>query len=206
MAVLQPTPGDILLTATLERAVCETLKEWMPFYVAHVDEQEELDRGTTAVPRYFDAASDDSRRWMEAPPPAALVVSSGTVENPQRHGDRAAYGAWWQVNVAISAAGATEQGSRAIASRLGGAATALIVQQGDFGGLVEETAWRGTRIDKIGRERPAMIAEIACECWIPNVVATRGPLIPRELPDDPTQPAAPIPQPDSASEDAEISP
>lgn len=204
MTTLQPSPGPIVQHADLERAVCETLADWVPFYLAHLDDEAGRDRGATRAPRYYDAASDDNRRWMEEAPPSVLVISRGTINDPERHGDNATYGAWWQVNIAVTASGATEAGSRDLASRLGAAITYVVAQQGDFGEFVERTEWRGTQLDQLDRERPVMIAEVAAECWIPSVVSTRGPTIPRVLPADITSPADPIPQPDSATVDTEI--
>lgn len=199
MTLLAAEPGSVFLASKLERAVCETLKEWMPYYLTVVDEQEGLEPGTTHPPRFYDAASDDEKRWQEEVPPAVLVISPGTTGDPERHGNQGAYGAWWQLNIAVTAGGATEPGARDLASRLGGAITLVVAQQGDFGETVKETLFRGIRIDKLDRERAKMIAEIACECWIPNIVSTRGPLRPLEAPEVPSDPAAPIPQPDSVS-------
>lgn len=205
MALLQPTPGQIIQNADVERAVCETLADWVPFYLADLDEQAGRDRGTTLTPRYYDAASDETKRWLEETPPSALVLCQGTIGDPEKHGNKAAYGAWFQVNIAVTASGATEAGSRDLASRIGGALTAIVAQQGDFGGLVNETVWLGTRVDKLDRERSVMLAETSCKCWIPDVVQTRGPKIPRTLPAVHTDPADPIPQPDSASGNADFS-
>jgi hypothetical protein len=204
MTLLDADPGSVFLPATLERAVCETLREWMPFYLSRVDEQEGLDPGTTHAPRFYDAASDDERRWQEEVPPAVLVISPGTTGDPELHGNKAEYGAWWQVNIAVTAGGATEAGARDLASRLGGAIVFVVAQQGDFGETVTRTKFLGIRIDKLDRERAKMIAEVVCECWIPDMVSTRGPLKPLEAPTDPTDPAPPIPQPDSVSVSADF--
>lgn len=204
MSLLAADPGPVFLPSNLERAVCGTLREWLPYYLSVVDEQEGLDPGTTTAPRFYDAASDDEKRWQEETPPAVLVISPGTTGDPERHGNKAEYGAWWQVNIAVTAGGATEAGSRDLASRLGGAITLVVAQQGDFGETVDRTEFKGIRIDKLDRERSKMIAEVVCECWIPSVVSTRGPLKPLEAPSDPTDPAAPIPQPDSVSVSADF--
>lgn len=194
--MLQPDPGPILLQSDIERAISQMLSDWVPYYLAEVDEQQGLDRGTTEKPRFYDAASDNERRWLEETPPAVLIICPGTTRKPERHGDRACYGAWWQVNIGVTAAGATEQGSRILADRLGGAIMAAMVQQGDMGGLVERTEWLGRRTE-MNRQRPVMTCEIAAECYIRNVVDTRGPQIPTTLPSTPTGPADPLPQPDS---------
>jgi len=197
MAVLQPAPGPIVLPSDVERAVVAQLRAWVPYYLARVDEAQGLAPGTTKRPRHYDAASDNDRRWMEETPPSVLVVCPGTVSEPEQHGAAASYAAWWQVNVAVTASGATEAGSRELASRLGGAIVYAVTQQGDMDGVVQKTAWKGMRTDVISRQRPVMACEVACECFIRRVVDTRGPTIPTVAPIDPTDPADLLPQPDS---------
>lgn len=186
----QPSPGLIVLPSDVEVAVRDTMRHWLPFYLAEIDEQQDRERGTTTIPRTWDVASDNDTRWLDETPPALLVVCPGTVDDPSLYGDAAAYGAWWQVNIGVTASGATEAGSRALAGRLAGAVTYTIAQQGDMGGLAERSRWRGVRTNVVARQRSVMAAEVLAHVYVRNVVATRG-LLPRTRPTDPTDPAAP---------------
>ena len=183
----QPTAGPIVLFSDIEVAVRDTLQAWVPFYLAEIDEQADppRPRGTTGAPRAYDVAHEDSQRWLEATPPSLLVVCRGTVDAPQRHGKDAAYGAWWQVNIAVTAGGATEAGTRDLAGRHAGAIYAVITQQPDMGGLCEDARWMGAQADPADRNPDVLVAEIEAHVYVPHVIATRGPLIPRasDLPD-----------------------
>ena len=129
------SPGSIVLQSDIEAAVRDTLKLWMPFYLADIDEQQERDRGTTSPPRTWDIASDNDTRWLEETPPALLVACAGTVDEPELHGDQASYAATWQVNIGVAVGGATESGARDLAGRHAGAILYTLVQQPDMGGF-----------------------------------------------------------------------
>lgn len=190
----QPTAGPIVLQSDIERAVRDTLKATVPFYLAEIDEQLGLARGTTKPPRTWGIASEDDR-WLEETPPALLVVCPGTVDEPVKHGDRGSYGAWWQINIGVTVGGATEEGTRELAARHAGAVQLVLGQQADMGGLAADTVWQGTRSDVVGRERTLMACEVLAYVRIARVFDTRGGLVPRTLPPEPTSPAAPTPTP-----------
>jgi hypothetical protein len=187
-------PGPIVLPSDVEAAVRETLNAWVPHYLAHIDEQAGLDRGTTEAPRLWDIASENATRWREETAPVAIVACPGTVEDPELHGEAGSYAAWWQVNIGVTAAGATEEGSRGLAGRLAGAVILALAQQGDMGGLAETTRWLGVRTDDMPRRRGVAAAEVLAHVRVRRVVDTRG-LIPRDLPADPTDPPAATPTP-----------
>lgn len=182
MAVV--SAGPIVLSSDVESAIRDTMKQWVPFYLADIDAQQGRARGTTKAPRTWDIASDNATRWLEETPPSLLVACPGTIGEPQLHGDNATYGCWWQGNIGIAVGGATEAGSRALAGRHAGAVTYVLAQQGDMGGLAQITRWSGSRTDVAGRDRSVVACEIAFRLYVETVVATRG-LIPRDLPDDP---------------------
>lgn len=194
----QPAPGPIVLPTDVALAVRDTLKGWVPYYLARIDEQLDLDPGTTTPPRSWGVATDMDR-WLEETPPALLVVCPGTVGDPERHGDAAAYGAWFRVNVGITAGGATEGGSWDLAGRLGAAVYTTIAQQADMGGLAADTRWGGMNVAET-RNRKLVAAEAIALVRVDHIVATRGPLLPRVLPDPPTDPAAQTPTPSLARE------
>lgn len=186
------TPGPIVLPYDVEVAVRDTLKRWVPFYLADIDEREGRERGTTRPPRTWDVASDNNTRWLEETPPALLVACPGTFGDPEPHNDEASYGAWWQGSVGIAVGGATVEGSRLLAGRHAAAITYVLAQQGDMGGLAEKTVWLGMRSDVVGRSRDVIACEVPWRLYIRRVVDTRG-LIPRDLPEVPTDPADPTP-------------
>lgn len=187
-------PGPIVLQSDVEIAVRDTLKEWVPFYLADIDEQQGRQRGTTKAPRLWDIASENATRWREETPPSLLVVCPGTVDDPKMHGDDAAYGAWFRVSIVVAAAGATEEGSRAVAGRHAGAILYTLAQQGDMGGLAQHTRWLGYGDAPSPRDRSVTEVEVLARVYVARVVSTRG-LLPRERPDDPTQPAPHTPTP-----------
>lgn len=196
----QPTPGPIVLTADVETAVRDTLKTWVPFYLADIDDQQDRPRsgpGATVPPRSWSIASENDR-WLEETAPALLVACPGTMDQPERHGAGGSYGAWYQVNIGVTASGATEAGSRDLVSRHAGAVVYTLAQQRTMGGLVEDTEWLGHRADVIDRDRKLAAVEILARVYVGGVVDTRGPLIPRDVPPTPTDPAAPTPTPHTA--------
>ncbi|MEH3055500.1 MAG: hypothetical protein PGN13_16100 [Patulibacter minatonensis] len=190
----EPSPGPIVLSTDIERAVRDTLKHWVAFYLADIDEQHDRERGTTVVPRYWSIASESGAKWLEETPPALVVACPGTMDAPVLHGKDAHYGAWWRVNIGVTAKGASEDGARDIASRYAGAVRYVLGQQGTMGGLVERTAWLGEATAEVKRERSLMAAEVSAAVFVSNVMQTRG-LLPRVRPTDPKQPAEPTPTP-----------
>jgi len=183
-------PGPIVLPSDVELAVRDTLQEWVPFYLADIDRQQQRAAGTTRPPRTWDIASD-GERWMEETPPALLVACPGTVGDPALEGPDGHYSAVYQVNVGVTAGGATEQGTRALAGRYAGAIIYTLGQQGDMGGLADATWWRGVRTDVIARQRTLMATEVLAHVRIARVIATRGPHLPQTRPVDPTDPPLP---------------
>jgi hypothetical protein len=184
------TPGPIVLHSDIEAAVRDTMRHWVPHYLADIDAQQGRARGTTQKPRTWDIASDNDTRWLEETPPRLLVACPGTIGEPELHGDAGSYGAWWQGSIGIAVGGATEAGSRALAGRHAGAILYTLAQQGDMGGLAAQTRWGGTRTDVAGRDRNVVACEVPFRLYVERVVDTRG-LIPRDLPAVPTDPAAP---------------
>jgi hypothetical protein len=194
--MLQPDPGPIVLHSDIEAAVRDTLKEWVPYYLAEIDEAQGRDRGKTEAPRAWITRSEGDP-WLEQTPPALLVHCAGTIDKPKKHGPSATYGAWWQVNIGITAGGATEQGSFDLAGRMAGAVLYVVTQQSDMGGLAGETLWGGSSIAPVPPHRTVMACECIAELWIAHVVDTRGDL-PRVAPTPRSDPADPVPTPTSS--------
>lgn len=193
MPLVQPDPGPIVLPTDVAMAVKATLEDWVPYYLGVIDEQHALARGTTKVPSW--TVSTDLDRWLEETPPAGLVVCPGTEGDPEKHGPKAAYGAWFRVNIGVTAGGATEEGSYELGGRLGGAVVYALAQQPDMGGLAMDTRWGGVQIAPT-RNRKLMAAELPGLVYVHRIVETRGPLLPPLTPPDPpTGDPAAFPQP-----------
>lgn len=177
--------GPVVTPADVEEAVRTTMANSIPFYLAEIDLQHSLPRGTTKPPRLY-VSRADNERWAEEPPPILVVACPGTVGPPERHGDRASYGAWWQVNVAVTVGGATESGSRALAGRHLAAVTLALSQQTEMGGLTADSRWQGGRVDAVPPQRTLLACEGVAHVYVARVVDSRG-LLPRDIP-EPTQP------------------
>jgi hypothetical protein len=189
--VADVNPGPIVLPSDVEIAVRDVMQEWVPYYLGDIDEQSGRERGETAPPRTWDVASENDR-WLEETPPALLVVCPGTVDEPDLHGKTGSYGAWWQVNIGVTAGGATEVGSRGLAGRHAGAVLYVLAQQRDMGGLAADVRWRGLRTDVVDRRRKLAACEVLAHVRIARVVDTRGRL-PHTVPNPKTDPHSPDP-------------
>lgn len=183
MTLVTPDPGPIVLPTDVADVVRNTLETWVPYYLAGIDEQHDRDRGTTKAPSW--SASTDMDRWLEETPPAGLVVCTGTEGAHDKHGDDASYGAWFRVNIGVTASGATEAGAYDLGGRLAAAVVYVLAQQSDMGGLAQDAEWDGLQIAPT-RNRKRMAAEIPARVYVRHVVATRGPLLPLEVPDTPS--------------------
>lgn len=190
-----PSPGPIVLTSDVATAVKDTLEQWVPYYLSQIDEQLALDPCTTTPPRSYSVGAEMDR-WLEETPPAVLVVCPGTAGDPERHGDDASYGAWFRVNIGITAGGATEEGVHDIGGRLGAAVFTTVAQQGDMGGLAQDTRWGGVNVAPT-RNRKMVAAECIALVYVRKIVASRGPLLPRTPPAEPCGPADDVPVPSS---------
>lgn len=190
----QPSPGPMVTNGDVAAAVRDTMREWVPFYLAQVDDDHDLERGTTAPPRLWLTRSELGR-FADEEPPILIVACPGTIGDPVRHkGSSASYGAWFQVNIGVTAGGATEDGSYDLADRLGAAVLYTVAQQGDMGGLAAGSVWKGNRSDPVPPARRLMASETLVHVFVDRIVDSRG-VLPRAVPPDPTDPADPTPTP-----------
>lgn len=179
--------GPIVLEDDVENAALEVLRAWVPWYLRRVDVHRELDPGTTPAPGWWGVGAELSR-WAEEAPPALLVVAADlTLTEP--HGPRASHGGLYQLNVGVTAAGADEAGSRALAYRYAAAVRFALAQQGDLGGLAQHTLVSGSRVQS-PRDRGPVTCEIVSTVRVARVLDTRG-----VLPSTPQEPPQPTPIP-----------
>lgn len=183
--------GPIITGGDIEQAMAATLKAWVPFYLARIDEALDLVAGTTQPPLVY-GVSSAMHRWAEQVPPALIVVSPGLVGTPEMHGDSGGYTATWQVNIGVTVGGATEDGSRALAHRHAAAVRYVLAQQGSLDGLALATWWVGEQYDVVEARRSLMAAEVLAHVQVGRTVDTRGDL-PGIPPVDPLPPYPPTP-------------
>lgn len=186
------TVGPVVTPPDVEFAVRDVLQDAIPWYLGEVDIQHDLARGTTGPPRLYIARSENER-FAEEAPPVLVVASPDMVGDPQRHGPRGSYGAWFQLNIGVTVGGASEEGTRQLAARHMAAIMLVLGQQSDLGGLAQETVLLGGRIDTIPPQRTLIGCEVLAQCYIARVLDTRG-LIPRDLParDQPAGQTVPV--------------
>lgn len=175
--------GPVVTPPDVEFAVRDTLRDSMPWYLGQVDVDNGLPRASTTPPRSYVTRSENER-WAEETPPALVVACPGFANEPQKHGPRGSYGAWFQVNVGVTVGGATEEGTRQLAGRHLAAVLLVLGQQPDMGGLAKDTDIVGATIDTIPPQRTLIGCEVVANVYVARVLDTRG-LIPRDLPDPP---------------------
>lgn len=176
--------GPIFLDTDVEQHVADTCELWMPYYLGRADEGAGLEPGTTLIPRSYDVSNDEAR-WPEQTPPALLVVCPGTIGDLTLSGAVGALNGWLQVNISVSAGGADEAGTRALAHRYCAALREILMHQ-VRGELVDRIEMLGWRHDLIVRRRKLAASGVRAALRVPRILQTLG-----DFPDQPPGPGVP---------------
>lgn len=134
--------GRIVTTAQVETAVLDTLKRFLPHYLAEVERQTNL-APTAAAPRAYRVWTD-RETWPSDQLPAVIVACPGTTDT--RRTPRG-YEADWDVRVGVIVRTSDQASTRRLAGIYAAAARAVLVQRPALGGLATATIWVGDQID-----------------------------------------------------------
>lgn len=126
--VVSPTYGALVSPWQVEQAVIGTLRAWVPQYIAQVEDQHGLDRGTLPRPPaaecFYGGADFDS--WAEDLMPAFVVVVA--VDESAERAHSAGYGQSYAVGIGAWAWGEDEDTTRMRAGLLATAAAGAFLQ------------------------------------------------------------------------------
>lgn len=146
-----PDPfGAIKTGADLRRAALDTLKVWMPTYIAEVARQAGLVPpgipGLTAIASWQVVANFDE--LPDSNLPCLMVTSPGVVGKPVRHGSGLT-DVIWGLDVYVVISGQDWGDTADKVGYYAGAARAALAQHGSLGGLAEWTRWEGESYGRI---------------------------------------------------------
>jgi hypothetical protein len=190
----QAEVGPFVTGGDVEEAVIETLKDWLPSYLADGERKHGWEVGSTPEPRGWALTGRDLQKFPSDQLPAIVVMAGGIILTPRKEGmGNGVLTATWGVDVGAIFNAAWGRSSRAHA-QLYVRAIQLVLSQRPLGDLAATADWRGEVYDEIdfpsSRTYSAAVASFNIE--VRDVAWANGgppPLV--EPPEDPTQPLDP---------------
>lgn len=138
--------GPVITGNDVENAVTTTLRLWLPTYLAEMERHSGRPAGVLPAPRSWSTVSV-FHQYNDQQLPAAIVVSPGTADEPERHGD-GTYSVTWDVVVAILVKGQTAANANELAKLYATAVRMIALQKGGLGGFASSTDWGGETNDE----------------------------------------------------------
>lgn len=131
--------GPLVGAFTIQEAVNDTLKRWLPAYIAEFNRV--LGGEILQVPLKY-RYKPDYRSAAEGIDPSILVVCPGTTGKPVKNGNQTR--AEWAVEASVCVGGNNDwQHTMALTTAYGTAMRACLAQQKSLGGIAETTTWVG---------------------------------------------------------------
>jgi hypothetical protein len=160
-------PGEI------ELAVLNRLRERFGHYLTEIRAQHEL--GPVQAPRSWGIASEFANH-KKLPLPAIVIVSSGTIDEPQKL-DSPYYGALYSVSVICEVSAAKPAPTRKLAHTYGMAIRGVLLGDRDLGDGIEVAAWTGEELGTIDveQDRTRVGQEQAFAIWMDDIASVQGP-------------------------------
>lgn len=181
--------GQIVDADQVEAAVLETLRKWLPTYLAEIERQRGITPpGSLPRPRSWTVASSLDK-WPDHPLPAVFAVSPGLAEEPLRT-SRGGYRAPWGVGVAAVVSAKDRAASRRLAAMYGAAIRTCLLQHRSLAGFATGLDWIDEDLDNAPPEQARTLA-IAQELFVVTVDRVLDPAAGPAQPDpeaDPTEP------------------
>lgn len=170
-----PIFGPIVTASTVEQATIATLQAWLPTYIAELERREGLDPGSVAAIRSW-ATVNKFRRAPQEQLPAAIVVSPGISQPPERRGD-GLIDAWWRIGVAIVVFASTREATNDLAKLYAAAVRTIIVQKPALAGdpaAPEPLATRVQLISELSDDVPPDYLEVGATGQVEFDVLVEG--------------------------------
>lgn len=162
--------GAFITDWQVENAVTDHLREWMPDYICHA--QRSVDAALEArgldplsanlpEPKSYPVTPREPDKWPEDHLPAIMVVSTGMLETPRKHGN--VYKGIFSLGVASICAAGTEEMSKLFAGAYFAAAAQILLDKPSLGGFAEGTTFYGPpEFDWLSGERNRSLASRYC--------------------------------------------
>jgi hypothetical protein len=135
--------GRILTGGDVRGAVRDTIRTWLPTYIAEVTRQTGRD-----LPTIRSYGSGIPNEFPDGYLPGIIVVAPGLVAEPTRTGD-GRYDAIWAVGVSVVTADTDREVAYAQAEDFTAALRALLVQQASLGGLADGIDWVTEEVSEV---------------------------------------------------------
>lgn len=161
--------GPILTEGDVRHATQDTLKLWMPDYLAEVAAQHGLARAALPNIRSWEAAPV-FEEWPEDQLPSLVVVTPGTNEAAEWHSKEMTVA--WTVGAAIVVSAKDRETTSDLIGYYAAAARALMIQKGSLGGFAIETHFMAERYDDHplpSQERTLRTAVVSFSVTVPNM-------------------------------------
>jgi hypothetical protein len=183
--------GPIVDATAVERAVKDTLRDYMPDYLAEKERQEGVEEGSLILPKGY-ITVNEMQKWPEDRLPACLVVSPGMAgRNPKMEGD-GTYRGWWLVGLGFVCIANNRERARELAKWYVAAGRTAILQHSSLGGFAEDVSWTGEQNNDLpdDADRTLAIGHATFEVEVRGLVnARKGKAAPSADPyDDSTWP------------------
>lgn len=195
MSVFSDLYGEIHDADDAEKAIVATLDDFLPGYLAAVEDAKGLQPGELLLPRGLIAISEIDPSRLDEQLPGIVVASPGEASAAPPQKDQAGvYRQSWLIEVGIAVRASTHIQARRLASAYLAAIKLIIVQNRSLGDRVEQAIWAGGdghQAGPITADDQMAVYVTGVHVTLRNVASSRkGPDTP---PDDPFNPVPVLP-------------
>jgi len=181
--------GPIMDASLPEQSLVNHLKDYLPIFLAAVDEERGFTPGFTSPPKAWEIVSQLDFS-SEPQYPSIFIVSPGAAEPPKREGN-GTIRMTWEMNVAATVQGPDQAATEKLAKRYAAAILGAIMAKRSLGDPnVRGTDYMGDSYDDLpmGEKRTKQIAFLRFQIEYDHVARSLMVNIPNDPPDDPTTP------------------
>lgn len=143
--------GPIIGGEQLEVAVKDTLKLWLPTYLAEIERQRGLDPRSLPMIRNFTFANE-LEKFPEDQLPVAVIISPGIGGDLPTMDGEGQYTAKFICGIAVIVSADTQTNTNRLSKMYGAAIRACLLQQPSLGGFASGVEWQDERFDDIPSE------------------------------------------------------
>lgn len=183
--------GPMVDGTMVEIAAEETIKIWLPTYLAEYERRHDIPAKTLPALRSF-ASATEFDHWPEEQLPGCIVISAGLLSPPERYGD-GMMSAEWACGVAVLTSGQDRTQSLRLAKIYIACIRWLMLQHPSLGGFATEVRWVDETYDDMAPEMDRTLANgiLQLGVRVENVVDARTGPITVPTPDPYTPPPEP---------------